>query len=59
MRTHLYLDGIKITQKEAKELYGEAQTKEYIWEAQKGFIADPNEQQSWYTSHGMLTVEFK
>ena len=49
-----YLNEKPITKKEALKLI----TVEQLEEAREAFEVDPMELQAWYTSDGMLEVEF-
>lgn len=58
MKTTLFLNGNKVTKKAVIEKLGKERVESYILQAFEGFQNDPLEQQSWYTSAGMLTIEF-
>ncbi len=61
MKTMVYLDGKKTTQKHAKELVGEERFKNMLKEAKKNFKEDPFEQNSWFINKSeasFLEIEF-
>ena len=58
MKATPYLNGKKVTRKYAAEMLGKDTLDKHIREAAEGFQIDPNEQQSWFTTAGMLTIEF-
>ena len=59
MRTIITLDAKKISKNADWELYGEADVNKMIREAKKAFLEDPNEESTWWTGNGMLTIEFR
>ena len=59
MRTIITLDAKKISKKAACEMYREADVNKMIREAKKAFLEDPNEESTWWTGNGMLTIEFR
>ena len=58
MKTTICLNGKRITRKDAAAIFGTERLEKYISEARDGFRIDPWEEQSWYTSAGMLTISF-
>lgn len=59
MRTKLYLDGKKITNKALQERIGEERLKRLVQEAKEAFMEDPLIQNDFYLGReGMLTIEF-
>jgi len=58
MKTNYYIEGKKTTKKALTEKLGKERIDRLTKEAKEGFMQDPLEQQSFYTSAGMLTIEF-
>jgi len=58
MKTNFYIDGKKTSKKALTEKLGKERIDRLTREAKEGFMQDPLEQQSFYTSAGMLTIEF-
>jgi len=58
MKTNYYIEGKKTSKKALTEKLGKERIDRLTREAKEGFMQDPLEQQSFYTSAGMLTIEF-
>jgi len=58
MKTNYYMNDKKTTKKALTEKLGKERIDRLTREAKEGFMQDPLEQQSFYTSAGMLTIEF-
>ena len=58
MKTNIYLNGKKISKKQAIEKVGEERLKRMINEAKEEFKQDPYTDNSWFIGSGMMSIEF-
>ena len=59
MKTSLFFNGKKTTQKAMRELIGEARLERYIDSAKQAFREDPLEQNDFMVPGGMLMICFE
>lgn len=59
MRTYFYLNGKKISKAKLIGILGKDTVDRFLAMAKQDFYSDPLIQNDFYTSCGMVTIEFK